>query len=177
MSLAPLSKDLWFEVGQTSGPLEVHADAGSADVELVALIVRDSNGNMIITTRSHERLSDEEFESIVGRVDLRLHDQPDGGTSPSGGLCIDFDKERVSRNGHYVHLSGKEWEVLATLAKSPGELISQARVLEEVWGPECRHRREYLPPIMMSLRKKLEDNPTKPRHLITIRGRGLRFEP
>ncbi|HEX6470403.1 MAG TPA: response regulator [Streptosporangiaceae bacterium] len=79
--------------------------------------------------------------------------------------------------GAEVHLTPTEWGVLERLLRNPGKLISQHRLLAEVWGP--RHVREthYLRVYLASLRRKLEADPARPRHLITEPGMGYRFEP
>jgi two-component system KDP operon response regulator KdpE len=75
-----------------------------------------------------------------------------------------------------VHLTPTEWQLLQALVRHPGRLVSQ-RQLQEVWGPTYLEQTHYLRQYVKTLRHKLEDDPTRPRHLITEPGMGYRFQP
>ncbi len=79
--------------------------------------------------------------------------------------------------GELVHLTKTEWELLAMLVRNPGKLVSQRQLLQEVWGPTYLNETHYLRQYMAQLRKKLEPDPTRPRHLLTEPGMGYRFMP
>lgn len=76
-----------------------------------------------------------------------------------------------------AHLTPTEWGVLELLVRNPGKLISQRQLLSEVWGPAHLKETHYLRVYLASLRRKLEPDPSRPRHLITEPGMGYRFEP
>jgi len=76
-----------------------------------------------------------------------------------------------------VHLTPIEWQLLQALVRHPGRLVSQRQLLEEVWGPTYVDQTHYLRQYVKALRHKLEDDPTRPRHLITEPGMGYRFQP
>jgi two-component system KDP operon response regulator KdpE len=76
-----------------------------------------------------------------------------------------------------VHLTPIEWQLLQALVRHPGRLVSQRQLLEEVWGPTYVDQTHYLRQYVKTLRHKLEDDPTRPRHLITEPGMGYRFQP
>jgi two-component system KDP operon response regulator KdpE len=76
-----------------------------------------------------------------------------------------------------VHLTPTEWQLLQALVRYPGRLISQRQLLQEVWGPTYVEQTHYLRQYVKALRHKLEDDPTRPRHLITEPGMGYRFQP
>jgi two-component system KDP operon response regulator KdpE len=76
-----------------------------------------------------------------------------------------------------VHLTKTEWDLLAILVRNPGKLVSQRQLLQDVWGPTYLTETHYLRQCMAQLRKKLEPDPTRPRHLLTEPGRGYRFMP
>jgi two-component system KDP operon response regulator KdpE len=76
-----------------------------------------------------------------------------------------------------VHLTRTEWQLLDVLVRSPGKLISQRQLLQDVWGPTYLEETQYLRQYMAQLRRKLEDDPSRPRHLITEPGMGYRFRP
>ncbi|WP_067796584.1 response regulator [Actinomadura formosensis] len=76
-----------------------------------------------------------------------------------------------------VHLTPTEWRLLEILLRNPGKLIAQRRLLTEVWSPNHVGETNYLRVYLSSLRRKLEDDPARPRHLLTEPGMGYRFEP
>lgn len=79
--------------------------------------------------------------------------------------------------GRQVHLTPTEWQLLQALVRYPGRLISQRQLLQEVWGPTYVDQTHYLRQYIKALRYKLEDDPARPRHLITEPGMGYRFQP
>jgi two-component system KDP operon response regulator KdpE len=76
-----------------------------------------------------------------------------------------------------VHLTRTEWQLLDLLLRNPGKLISQRQLLQEVWGPTYLSETQNLRQYMAHLRRKLEDDPARPQHLITEPGMGYRFRP
>ena len=79
--------------------------------------------------------------------------------------------------GPQVHLTPTEWQLLQALVRNPGRLVSQRQLLQEVWGPTYVEQTHYLRQYIKALRHKLEEDPTRPRHLITEPGMGYRFQP
>jgi two-component system KDP operon response regulator KdpE len=92
-------------------------------------------------------------------------------------FTIDLVEMRVTRHGSDVHLTPKEWEIVEILVRNPGRLVSQQQLLHDVWGPEYDTETEYLRVLMARVRRKLEDDPSRPRHFRTEPGMGYRFEP
>ena len=95
----------------------------------------------------------------------------------AGDLVIDLPARRVTKSGSVVRLTPTEWGLLEMLVRTPGRLVSQRDLLHEVWGPTYDRETNYLRVYVGGLRKKLEDDPSRPRHLITEPGMGYRFEP
>jgi two-component system, OmpR family, KDP operon response regulator KdpE len=79
--------------------------------------------------------------------------------------------------GQTVHLTRTEWQLLDLLVRNPGKLVSQRQLLQEVWGPTYLNETQNLRQYMAHLRRKLEDDPARPQHLITEPGMGYRFRP
>jgi two-component system KDP operon response regulator KdpE len=94
----------------------------------------------------------------------------------AGDLVIDLPARRVTKGGQVVRLTPTEWGLLEMLVRTPGRLVSQRELLHEVWGPAYGRETNYLRVYVGGLRKKLEDDPSTPRHLITEPGMGYRFE-
>lgn len=91
------------------------------------------------------------------------------------GLEIDLLNRRVRRDGEDVHLTPKEYGVLAQLAKHPGRVLTHAQLLRSVWGPAHEGHVEYLRVTMRGLRTKIEPDPTRPSIVKTEPGVGYRL--
>jgi two-component system, OmpR family, KDP operon response regulator KdpE len=76
-----------------------------------------------------------------------------------------------------LRLTPTEWRILEILLQRPGQLVGSAQILTGVWGPGFGQRTNYLRFHMARLRRKLEDNPARPRHLLTEPGMGYRYQP
>jgi two-component system KDP operon response regulator KdpE len=86
-------------------------------------------------------------------------------------------KKVVGPDGAAVHLTPTEWHLVEILTRHPGKLVSQRQLLREVWGPRYEDEANYLRVYMAQIRRKLERDPSRPRHFITEPGMGYRFEP
>ncbi|MFL6726766.1 MAG: DUF4118 domain-containing protein [Sphingomicrobium sp.] len=128
---------------------------------------------------------DQELLSTIGSEAMRLDRYianlvelgPEGDQPPleSRGVRIDLFKHAVSRNGEPVHLTPKEYAVLAELAKHRGRLLSHAHLLRTVWGPAQERQIEYLRVAIRALRQKLEAQPSQPRLIVNEPGVGYRL--
>ena len=92
-----------------------------------------------------------------------------------GQLCLDPVKRVVTKSGQAVHLTSKEFDILHCLMSRAGRVITYARLLTAVWGADCREEVEYLRTFVRQLRKKIEDDPSKPLYLLTDVYVGYRF--
>jgi two-component system KDP operon response regulator KdpE len=92
-----------------------------------------------------------------------------------GDLELDPVKYRVQKLGRSIHLTPKEFGVLHFLMSHPGELIPHPRLLKSVWGPNCERDFVYLRICVSQLRKKIEDDPLRPRFIITVPAVGYKF--
>jgi len=93
----------------------------------------------------------------------------------AGGLEIDLVRKVVTRDGSDVKLTPIEWHLVEVLVRHAGRLVSQRQLLQEVWGPQYGTESAYLRVHMAQVRKKLEPDPSRPRHFVTERGMGYRF--
>ena len=93
-----------------------------------------------------------------------------------GDLRIDLARRAVTRGGEPVKLTPTEWHLLQVLVTNAGRLVTQTRLLQEVWGPAYGRETNYLRVYVGQLRRKLEEVPGAPVHLITEPGMGYRFE-
>lgn len=109
------------------------------------------------------------------RAAVRRSGPADSAVVESGGLRIDLAGRRIWRDSDEVRLTPTEWGLLAALVTRPGRLVGQRQLLQEVWGPAYEKETNYLRVYMANLRRKLEADPSRPRHLITEPGMGYRF--
>jgi two-component system KDP operon response regulator KdpE len=100
-----------------------------------------------------------------------------------GRCTVDLTARTVVRRGidggeaEPVRLTRTEWAMLEVLLRSPGQLVLASRLLTEVWGPGVENSTHYLRFHMARLRRKLEEDPPRPRHLLTEPGMGYRYQP
>lgn len=92
-----------------------------------------------------------------------------------GELAVDLAARMVRRKGAEVHLTPLEYKLLVTLVKHAGKVLTHRFLLREVWGPEDSRESHYLRVFVAGLRRKLEDDPARPRYLLTEQGVGYRF--
>lgn len=93
----------------------------------------------------------------------------------TAAFTVDLAAKTVSRQGEQVHLTPTEWGMLEMLVRNRGKLVGQKELLREVWGPAYDTETHYLRVYLAQLRRKLEDDPARPKHLITEAGMGYRF--
>ncbi|OLT11607.1 DNA-binding response regulator [Actinomadura sp. CNU-125] len=120
------------------------------------------------------------LDELLARIRAITRRVPADGTTPTvavGGRLVDLARKTVTGDDRPVHLTPTEWGILEILLRSPGTLVPQRRLLAEVWGPGYVKETNYLRVYMAGLRRKLEADPSRPRHLITEPGMGYRFEP
>lgn len=112
------------------------------------------------------------------RVALRHRSLMQGAKSSvvqAGSITIDLAKHIVTRDGEDVKLSATEFKLLAYLASNAGRVLTYRAILANVWGLEDASQMEYLRVYVLQLRRKLEENPRRPRLIITETGVGYRF--
>ena len=100
-------------------------------------------------------------------------DQPVSiGTTRFGDLEIDFEQRRVWKDGTLIKLTPTEFELIQELALHPGKIFTHEALLRRVWGTEYRSESEYLRVYIGRLRRKLENDPARPAHILTEPGVG-----
>jgi two-component system KDP operon response regulator KdpE len=113
------------------------------------------------------------------RVALRHVARPKTGTDAvfrSGDLEVDLERRQVRVSGAEVRLSPTEFDLLLAFAKYPDKVLTDRMLLHEVWGPEYGSEDHYLHVYVARLRKKIEADPQRPRHIVTEPGVGYRFD-
>jgi two-component system KDP operon response regulator KdpE len=143
--------------GRTGAADKVEAlDAGADDYVTKPFSMEELLARIRALTR---RLPSEESEPVVAFADV----------------SVDFAARQVHRGGRAVRLTPTEWRILDILLRSGGRLVTRESLLTEVWGPHHSADTGYLRLYFAQLRKKLEPEPSRPRHLVTVLGMGYRF--
>ncbi|WP_280215981.1 response regulator [Nocardia cyriacigeorgica] len=94
----------------------------------------------------------------------------------TASFTVDLAAKKVTKNGADVHLTPTEWGMLEMLVRHRGKLVGRRELLREVWGPSYATETHYLRVYLAQLRRKLEDDPSRPKHLLTEAGMGYRFQ-
>ncbi len=119
------------------------------------------------------------MDELLARLRVALRRGIPAAQSPSiatADFTIDLAVKRVRRDGEEVRLTPTEWQLVETLARHAGKLVTQRQLLQEVWGPQYGDESNYLRVHMAHIRRKLEPEPSRPRYFITEPGMGYRFE-
>jgi two-component system KDP operon response regulator KdpE len=103
-------------------------------------------------------------------------DRQSHGRIDAADLVIDFDRHRVCRGEIEIHLTPKEFELLALLAGHAGRVLTHQTILKALWGPNGSSQQEHLRVLVGQLRKKIEPDSSRPRYLITEPWVGYRFD-
>jgi len=126
------------------------------------------------------------MEELMARLRAALRRDPHSPTGQVyiiGSCAVDLAGHTIVRTSHNgterenVHLTRTEWRMLEVLLRSVGQLVPAGRLLTELWGPGAEDSTHYLRFHMARLRRKLEDDPPRPRHLLTEPGMGYRYAP
>ena len=94
----------------------------------------------------------------------------------TASFTVDLAAKKVTRNGAEIHLTPTEWGMLEMLVRNRGKLVGREELLKEVWGPAYAKETHYLRVYLAQLRRKLEADPSHPKHLLTEAGMGYRFQ-
>ena len=110
------------------------------------------------------------------RSSLRLNGSEENSSLVDcGDMQIDLNSRVVKKNNEIIKLTATEYTLLALFARNEGKVLTHHYLLKQVWGPGHINESQYLRVYLAQLRKKIENNPNKPIHLITESGIGYRF--
>jgi two-component system KDP operon response regulator KdpE len=105
--------------------------------------------------------------------------EADSATQPAvirvAALAMDVEGHCLRKDGDVIHLTPTEFELLALLMRNQGVPVTHAKLLRTIWGPEYGTELEYLRSYVRSLRKKIEDDATHPKYILTEPWVGYRF--
>ena len=156
---------------------------GRSQVPIIILTAKDDEGDKVLGLEIGaddyitKPFSVREFRSRV-RAALRrsemLRGRPPSEPIVAGDIQIDFERRAATAHGSAVKLTYVEFELLASLARSPGRVMTREMLLEQVWGDSAYRDPRTIDVHIRHLREKLERDSRKPEYLLTVRGVGYR---
>jgi DNA-binding response OmpR family regulator len=155
-----------------------------SQVPIIMLTAKDDEGDKVLGLEMGaddyitKPFSVREFRSRVKAALRRsemLSGRPGGEPIVAGDIAIDFERRSVSARGEEATLTYVEFELLATLAGSPGRVMTREMLLEQIWGDSAYRDPRTIDVHVRHLREKLEADPRKPEYVLTVRGVGYRF--
>jgi two-component system KDP operon response regulator KdpE len=118
------------------------------------------------------------MDELLARLRAAVRRQAPADEAPvvrTASFTVDLAAKTADKDGSPVRLTPTEWHLLEVLVRNRGKLVGQRQLLQEIWGPQYETETNYLRVYMAQLRRKLESDPSRPRHLITEPGMGYRF--
>ncbi len=121
------------------------------------------------------------MDELLARIRAALRRQPETDAQArileAGDFRIDLDAHTVTRAGSDLRLTPKEFDLLTYLVRNAGKVLTHRALLGAVWGGDYTEQHEYLRVFIGQLRKKIEQDPANPRHILTEPWIGYRFNP
>ena len=115
------------------------------------------------------------IKAVLRRTEV-MTNKPTQPSFTSGDLKINFVERRVTVAQREVKLTPTEYNLLQELVRNANKVLTHSMLLGKVWGPEYREEKEYLHTFVRRLRRKLEPNPTEPKHITSVPGVGYQFK-
>jgi two-component system KDP operon response regulator KdpE len=165
------------------GTAIIEAVRGWSQVPIVVLSARQTSHDKVeALDRGADDYVSKPFamDELLARIRAASRRASTGETDPivqTATFAIDLAAGTVTRDGQQVRLTPTEWRLLAILARHPGRIVGQRDLLRELRGPDLDRESHYLRVYLAQLRRKLEPDPARPRHLITEPGIGYRLVP
>jgi len=156
----------------------------SSPVPIIMLTARDSEVDKVVGLELGaddyvtKPFSHRELVARIRAV-LRRRSEPDEPTSSAmelGPVRMDVERHRVTVHGEPVQLPLKEFELLEVLLRNAGRVLTRQQLIDRVWGADYVGDTKTLDVHVKRLRSKLEAEPGAPKHLMTVRGLGYKFE-
>jgi len=122
------------------------------------------------------------MQELMARVRALLrrsepgHEEPTPEAVTSGDITVDLMRREVHREGASVRLKPKEFDLLLFFVRNPGRVFTREQLLNQIWGYEFAGDTRTVDVHVRWLRQKIEDDPSEPRRLVTVRGTGYLFE-
>lgn len=143
--------------------------AYSSEEDIVKALDNGANDYLVKPFRTGELLA--RIRSVL-RSSIQEDENP---ILKFGEICIDLSSRVVRKNDEIIKLTSTEYNLFCLLCKNEGKVLTHHYLLKQIWGPSYVNESQYLRVFIAQLRKKLEDDPNHPSHIITESGVGYRF--
>jgi two-component system, OmpR family, KDP operon response regulator KdpE len=155
---------------------------GWSQVPIIVLSVRDAQYDKVaaLDAGADDYLTKPfGMDELLARIRAALRRIPDATTGPAslrfGSIDVDLAKRLVRKDGEALHLTPTEYDLLEALVTNPGKLLTHRWLLSKVWGGAYGDESHYVRVYVAQLRRKLEDEPSRPRWILTEPGLGYRW--
>jgi two-component system, OmpR family, KDP operon response regulator KdpE len=155
---------------------------GWSQVPIIVLSVRDGQVDKVaaLDAGADDYLTKPfGMDELLARIRAALRRVPDAPADPSelsfGPIHIDLAKRRVKKEGRPLHLTPTEYQLLEALVTNPGKLLTHRWLLAKIWGGAYSDESHYVRVYVAQLRRKLEDDASRPRWILTEPGLGYRW--
>lgn len=115
------------------------------------------------------------IKAALRRAEVKVKAKVDGIQIDFSGVSIDSKTLKGSKNGQEFDVSSKEVQIMQLFFSSEGQVVSRDVLLEEIWGVSSNTTTRTLDQFILKIRRKIEDDPSNPKHLLTIHREGYRF--
>jgi two-component system KDP operon response regulator KdpE len=156
-------------IRQTSATPVVILSVRASEQEIIRCLESGANDYLVKPFRTGE---------LIARVRVALrhrHDEPLERIFTVDDIVIDLDGRTVKRHGENVKLTATEYSLLALFVRNAGKVLTHRFILEQVWGPSYAEETHYSRIYVAQLRKKLENDPSNPKLILTESGIGYRL--
>jgi len=156
-----------------------------SSVPIVMLTARDREGDIVygLEAGADDYITKPfSHRELMARIDALLRRartatfNGQAGAFRTGDLTVDFARRQAVIRRERLELTPKEYEVLEHLARNAGHVLTHDALLAKVWGPQYHDEPQYLKTYIYRLRKKIEENPRRPRYIVSHYGTGYRLE-
>lgn len=154
-----------------------------SDVPIIVLSVREAQEQKVAALDSGaddyvtKPFAMEELVARMRAVRRRTTTENQRSALRFGALEVDLARQAVRLGGELIHLTPTEYRLLEAMATQPGKLLTHGWLLHKVWGPGYAKESHYLRVYIQQLRRKLADDPGRPRFIVTESGLGYRWKP
>jgi two-component system KDP operon response regulator KdpE len=167
-----------------SGIDVIHGVRGWSPVPIIVLTVRDDERSKVaaLDAGADDYVTKPfAINELLARIRAVLRRVPDNEPAPAvvttEAFRLDLAGRRARANGNDVHLTPTEWAMVEFLVRHPERLVTRRQLVNAVWGPNYEPDANLLRVHLTHIRRKLEPDPSRPRHFVTEAGMGYRFEP